>query len=91
MTSLRQLLATEKKFLELHEAIRENDGVECETLPDFFFPEEPDREANEMMIKVAKEICEWCPIKELCLDYATSTKVYGVWGGTTYSERYSSD
>jgi hypothetical protein len=91
MTTLRQLLAAEKKFLELHEAIRENDGVECETLPDFFFPEEPDREAQEMVIKVAKQICEGCLLKAQCLDYANSTRVYGIWGGTTYSERYSSE
>lgn len=89
MSSLRHLLA-ERKFIELHEAIRNNNGVECETLPDFFFPEEPDKENQRAVIKIAKEICSNCPIKELCLDYAKTTRVYGIWGGTTYEERYSS-
>lgn len=88
MTTLRQLLLAEKKFLELHEAIRDNGGAECETLPDFFFPEEPDRVQQKIVVDIAKGICDNCPLKAICLDYAKSTRVYGVWGGTTYEERY---
>jgi hypothetical protein len=88
MTTLRQLLLAEKKFLELHEAIRDNGGAECETLPDFFFPEEPDRVQQKIIVDIAKGICDNCPLKAICLDYAKSTRVYGVWGGTTYEERY---
>lgn len=84
------MIAVERKFIELHEAIRKNNGVECETLPDFFFPEEPDTKGNKIVADIAKGICENCPIKAQCLDYAKSTRVYGVWGGTTYEERYSS-
>lgn len=90
MTTLRHLLGIEKKFLELHEKIRDNGGAECETLPDFFFPEEPEKESQRIVEGIAKAICESCPLKNPCLDYALSTKVYGVWGGTTYEERYSS-
>lgn len=81
-------MIAEKKFIELHEAIRNNDGVECETLPDFFFPEEPDKESNKIVADIAKSVCANCPIREQCLDYAKSTRVYGIWGGTTYEERY---
>jgi hypothetical protein len=91
MTSLRHLLQIERKYIELHEAIRDNGGVDCETLPDFFFPGESDPVHYKMMLDTAKEICGECPLKQMCLDYAKSTRVYGVWGGTTYEERYSSD
>jgi hypothetical protein len=37
MTTLRQLLGIERKYLELHEAIRKVGSVECEELPDVFF------------------------------------------------------
>ena len=88
MSSLRHLLDLDRKFIELQEAIRNNNGVECETIPDFFFPEEPDKVNQRIVISIAKSICETCPIKVQCLDYAKSTRVYGIWGGTTYEERH---
>ena len=88
MTTLRQLLGIERKYLELHSAIRELGGVECEELPDFFFPEEPERATRLMIENTAKEVCERCPIRLQCLDYAKSTRVSGIWGGTTEAERY---
>jgi len=91
MTTLRQLLEIDKRFLKLQEAIRENDGVECEQYPDFFFPNEPDPDNQRRVIEIAKETCARCPVRELCLDYAMSKRVDGIWGGTTKEERYSSD
>ena len=91
MSSLRHLMQLDRKYIELHEAIRANDGVECEQLPDFFFPEEKDRDQQRMVIDIAKGICNNCPIKAQCLDYAKSARVQGIWGGTTYEERYSSE
>jgi hypothetical protein len=88
MTTLRQLLGIERKYLELHSAIRELGGVECEELPDFFFPEEPERATRLMVENTAKEVCGRCPIRVQCLDYAKSTRVSGIWGGTTEAERY---
>lgn len=35
----------------------------------------------------AKAICSQCPIKIMCLDYAVSAGMHGVWGGTTDAER----
>jgi hypothetical protein len=81
---------TERKFLDLHEAIRDNGGAECESLPEFFFPEEPDKKGQQIVVDIAKAVCEPCPMKALCLDYAMSTRVIGIWGGTTPEERYSS-
>jgi hypothetical protein len=91
MTTLRHLLGIERKYLELHEAIRELGGVECEEIPEFFFPEEPDRTTRLMVEKIAKDVCERCPLRVQCLDYAKSTRVIGIWGGTTYDERYPRD
>lgn len=43
----------------------------------------PDRGAST---KEAKDICNGCPVKEECLDYALMNgEKFGIWGG--YSER----
>lgn len=88
MTTLRHLLGIERKYLELHEAIREVGSVECEELPDVFFTQEVSREAQKLVEEIAKGICERCPVRAKCLEYAMSTRVTGIWGGTTESERY---
>ncbi|MGV9330187.1 WhiB family transcriptional regulator [Streptosporangium sandarakinum] len=55
--------------------------------PELFFPvsfEGPGREQCEQ----AKAVCNRCPVKRRCLDYALNTQqMYGVWGGTTPDER----
>lgn len=90
MTTLRQLLGIERKYLELHEAIREIGSVECEELPDVFFAYEASRESQKLVEEIAKGICQNCPVRIQCRDYALSTRVSGIWGGTTEAERYSS-
>ena len=89
MTTLRQLLGIEKTYLELHEAIRNVGSVECEELPDVFFAQEAHKESQLMVESIAKNICASCPVRVLCRDYALSTRVAGIWGGTTEAERYS--
>jgi WhiB family redox-sensing transcriptional regulator len=52
--------------------------------PDCFHPHPGDkiREA------AAKKVCEACPARQACLDYAVTTgQTRGVWGGTTEAER----
>ena len=50
--------------------------------PDIFYPV-TDEEAED-----AKAICRMCPVQELCLDWALSTREKeGVWGGATERER----
>jgi hypothetical protein len=88
MTTLRHLLGIERKYLELHEAIREVGSVECEELPDVFFAQEASREAQKLVEEIARGICGRCPIRAKCRDYALSTRVSGIWGGTTEAERY---
>jgi hypothetical protein len=38
-------------------------------------------------IKVLKKICEGCPFKQPCQEYALVHESYGFWGGTTPPER----
>ncbi len=78
----------ERKYIELQHAISENGGVECSQLPHVFFPEdEPDVYLRKKLIKVAKEVCNDCPVRLRCFDYALSAGMVGVWGGTTAEER----
>jgi hypothetical protein len=66
--TLRQI---ERKYIELQEAIRNNDGVQCASVPEVFFP----------------EVCDDCPVRLRCFDYALSAGMQGIWGGTTHEER----
>ncbi len=78
----------ERKYIELQHAISENGGVECSQLPHVFFPEdEPDVYLRKKLIKVAKDVCNDCPVRLRCFDYALSAGMVGVWGGTTAEER----
>jgi hypothetical protein len=84
MTS-RQL---ERKYIELQHAISENGGVECAQLPNCFFPEdEPDLYQRKKLVEVAKQVCNDCPVRLRCFDYALSAGMVGIWGGTTAEER----
>ena len=50
--------------------------------PATFFP------SDGVGVEVAKRICETCPSKEPCLEYALAHRIYhGVWGGTSERQR----
>lgn len=51
---------------------------------EIFYPIPEDEEAE----MAAKAICETCPVREACLEYALGSREReGVWGGTTERER----
>jgi hypothetical protein len=78
----------ERKYIELQHAITENGGVECSQLPHVFFPDdEPDVCLRKKLVAIAKEVCNDCPVRLRCFDYAYSAGMVGVWGGTTSEER----
>jgi len=55
-------------------------GVDTNVL----YPKANDAAGN----KVAKKICELCPVREPCLDYAIeNNQEHGVWGGVSEKER----
>jgi WhiB family redox-sensing transcriptional regulator len=50
--------------------------------PGKFFP------SDGVGVEVAKRICEDCPVKEPCLEYALANRIdHGVWGGTSERQR----
>lgn len=50
--------------------------------PEEWFPERGEPAA------LAKRICNRCPVREECLEYALAAgEKYGIWGGTTERER----
>ena len=71
------MLSTEQ--LELSNCVDVDD-------PEIFFAT-GDTTAGINAIEQAKTICQKCPIKAECLQEAMSEDLYGIWGGTTESER----
>lgn len=62
-------------------------AAECKKWdPEIFFPPRGDRVLRDL----AKRICDHCPLKAACLDYAISVPAkddHGIWGGATEAER----
>ena len=88
MDHLRHSTPTSRTYIALMHAIIDNEGVECEQLPEFFFPQKDAMNHIELEMNVAKTICYDCPVRELCLDYAVTAKEpFGIWGGTSPDER----
>ena len=55
--------------------------------PKLFFPEGPGGPARGQ-VRAAKLVCQACPVRTHCLDFATRAGVtVGIWGGTTEQER----
>jgi WhiB family redox-sensing transcriptional regulator len=58
-----------------------------DTCPDLFFPVGSTGLAVEQ-IEAAKAVCEECPVKAPCLQFALETNQdSGIWGGTSEDER----
>lgn len=58
-----------------------------DTDPDLFFPVGTTGYAL-VQIDRAKQVCDECPVKTECLDYALETNQdSGIWGGTSEEER----
>ena len=66
---------------------------ECANVdPELFFPQEVDMGDSKVVSKyqnlsAAKAICNSCPLKLQCLEYALKNYEVGVWGGTTEHQR----
>ncbi len=76
--------------LDLHEAIRDLGGVECEKVPEIFFPEDlgqpGDSRLKRQAIETARQICMNCPVMDKCLKVGMFEE-NGIWGGTTPEQR----
>ncbi|MFC9834309.1 WhiB family transcriptional regulator [Rhodococcus sp. NPDC127530] len=54
----------------------------------FYHPDNERGEARSERIRVAKLICDSCPVRAACLNYALETaEPHGTWGGFTEEER----
>jgi hypothetical protein len=83
----------ERLTVDLNEAIKDLGGVECEQVPDIFFPEDfrmksqgQDLEMAKMAEQTAREICMRCPVMAKCLKVGMYED-YGIWGGSTPEQR----
>jgi hypothetical protein len=76
--------------LDLHEAITDLGSVECEKVPDIFFPEDlgqpGDGRLKRQAIETARQICMECPVMDKCLKVGMYEES-GIWGGTTPEQR----
>jgi WhiB family redox-sensing transcriptional regulator len=57
-----------------------------DTDPDLFFPNDEGKYMKKT-VKLVKEICNACEIKDLCLQQAIADDMRGIWGGMTEVER----
>jgi len=73
----------------LMKSIDEAGSVPCQDLPDVFFPEDYlTKDMKERAAQTAKALCDSCPVKMECFEYAfVSKERFGVWAGTLPSER----
>ena len=60
--------------------------------PELFFPQEVEINDSKLVSKyqnlsAAKAVCNSCPLKLQCLEYALKNYEIGVWGGTTEHQR----
>ena len=76
-----------REYIALAEAIRKHGEPPCATSdPEMFFL--PKGLQATMEMRMAKKLCEECPVKAECLTYALeANEPYGIWGGLTPSER----
>lgn len=77
------------KWDELHNAIDEAPvRIACrESDPDAWFPDFENPKGG-WRYSSAKKLCEKCPVRNLCLEYALiNDEVDGLWGGMTPKER----
>jgi len=57
------------------------------TDPEIFFPEKGSKGQSSYIVNAARRICNTCPYKEPCLEWAVVHDEMGIWGGTTQKER----
>lgn len=73
-------------FIKLQEAKEEAGQISCEQFPDAWFPDLGSNASVET--RWAKQMCNECPIRQQCLEYAiVADEQYGIWGGLTATER----
>ena len=58
------------------------EGLCADKHPSTFFP------SDGVGVEKARKICDECPMKQRCLEYALCNRIdHGVWGGTSERQR----
>lgn len=84
---MKQTRKSIQLYKELTEQIIDEGDVPCQQAPDVFFIDKGDHQGPEK-IRMSKQLCDSCPLRLLCLEYALEAKERdGIWGGLTYNER----
>jgi len=74
-------------YLDLLEEVQHLGDVPCSTFPDAFFPEDLGTGETQGR-RMARQLCQSCPLRLQCLEYALEAKEdFGIWGGLTSNER----
>lgn len=76
-----QLPFTNEEVEELPKQIIKDGMCVDVTNPDIFFSDEIAEQEQ------AISLCAICPVLEACLTYALRNEMFGIWGGTTPTER----
>lgn len=83
--------AVASKIASLDAEARWQDRAACKGMdPTIFFGPENAETVKEKRDRedAAKEVCNTCPVKQECLEYALEAReAYGIWGGLTELER----
>lgn len=62
--------------------------VPCHSAPDLYSVDE-DIPGYLRLMNYARELCQSCPVIELCAEYAIANdERFGIWGGMSPNERY---
>lgn len=78
--------------LRIPKFVKDDDPACSQTDPELFFPQEGVDSVGRNISKyinlsAAKKICDGCPLKLPCLEYALRNVEIGIWGGTTEEQR----
>lgn len=78
--------------IEIPKFVFEDTASCLNTDPELFFPQEHEYSNGKIHnvyknLAEAKKICETCPLRIKCLEYALKNAEYGIWGGTTEEQR----
>ena len=60
----------------------------CRGRSDLFFPRRGERpERRDRREAAARALCQECPVRDMCRDWARRNREYGLWGGESERER----
>lgn len=77
-----------RDFINLDNAINEmgHDPI-CRMDPELFFPDAPNGIVNAGSARLAKALCQQCPVMKQCADYGIKYAEFGIFGGLSAKDR----